>query len=73
MAHVTTDRVQGTVIRLVGVRGFGFVRASDGTECFFHRSACIGVDYDALIPGAVVAFRLGTSPKGPRAEDITAR
>ncbi|MFN2447328.1 MAG: cold-shock protein, partial [Vicinamibacterales bacterium] len=34
--------VNGTIKRLVSDKGFGFVAADDGSEYFFHQSACNG-------------------------------
>jgi CspA family cold shock protein len=63
--------VNGTIKRLVSDKGFGFVAAEDGTEYFFHQSACNGVAFDALREGEAVKFQTGQGPKGPRAENIT--
>jgi CspA family cold shock protein len=60
----------GTVKRLVADKGFGFVQAPDGTEYFFHQSACSGVSFDSLRENQAVSFRAGQGPKGPRAESI---
>jgi len=62
--------VKGTVKRLVSDKGFGFVAAQDGTEYFFHRSACVGVRFDELREGQSVTFEKGQGPKGPRAERV---
>ena len=62
--------VKGTIKRLVGDKGFGFVAAQDGTEYFFHRSACTGVRFDELREGQSVTFEKGEGPKGPRAERV---
>ena len=62
--------VKGTIKRLVGDKGFGFVAAQDGTEYFFHRSACTGVRFDELREGQSVSFEKGEGPKGPRAERV---
>ena len=62
--------VKGTIKRLVGDKGFGFVAAQDGTEYFFHRSACTGVRFDELREGQSVTFEKGDGPKGPRAERV---
>src|ERR671924_1456501 len=48
--------VKGTIKRLVSDKGFGFVAAQDGTEYFFHRSACTGVRFDELREGQSVSF-----------------
>jgi cold shock protein len=61
-------RVTGTVKRLVTEKSFGFIRTGDGTEYFFHSSACD--DFHQLREGDAVSFELGRSPKGPRAEDV---
>lgn len=62
------QRQQGKVVRLVADRGFGFIRATEGTELFFHRSACD--DWPAYREGAAVTFVPGQGAKGPRAEDV---
>jgi CspA family cold shock protein len=62
--------VMGTIKRLVSDKGFGFVAAQDGTEYFFHRSACTGVRFDELREGQSVSFEKGEGPKGPRAERV---
>ena len=60
----------GTIKRLDNGRGFGFVAAGDGTEYFFHQSACDGVQFDDLREGEAVTFDAGEGPKGPRAENV---
>jgi len=71
MDHAASPQLDGTVTRLVTDRGFGFIRANDGLEYFFHRSAC--EDYDDLRQGMPVTFRMGPGAKGPRAEDVRCR
>lgn len=61
---------KGTIKRLVSDKGFGFVAAQDGTEYFFHQSACTGVRFNELREGQAVTFEAGQGPKGPRAERI---
>ena len=62
----------GTIKRITD-RGFGFIAATDGTEYFFHQSACAGTPFDALREGQPVSFTVGQGPKGPRAENVTVR
>jgi CspA family cold shock protein len=62
--------MNGTIKRLVSEKGFGFVAAQDGTEYFFHQSACVGTRFDELREGQAVTFDRGQGPKGPRAENI---
>ena len=59
----------GTIKRLTD-KGFGFIATSDGTEYFFHQSACTGTPFDALREGQTVTFTVGQGPKGPRAENV---
>jgi CspA family cold shock protein len=62
---------KGTIKRLVSGKGFGFVASEDGSEYFFHQSACNGVRFDDLREGQAVTFEKGQGPKGPRAERVT--
>lgn len=62
--------MNGTIKRLVSDKGFGFVQTEDGTEYFFHQSACADVRFDELREGQVLTFEKGQGPKGPRAENI---
>jgi CspA family cold shock protein len=63
--------ITGVIKRLVSDKGFGFVAAPDGTEYFFHQSACTGVSFDSLRENQSVSFQTGQGPKGPRAENIS--
>lgn len=55
----------GTIKKVVSDRGFGFIKADDGQEYFFHRSSV--TDFDSLRGGETVTFQVETSAKGPRA------
>ena len=57
----------GTIKRLIRDRGFGFIRAEDGQEVFFHRSTLQGLDFDGLREGEKVEFELEHGNKGLRA------
>jgi len=59
----------GTIKRLTD-KGFGFIATGEGTEYFFHQSACTGTPFDALREGQRVSFTIGQGPKGPRAENV---
>ena len=61
--------MKGTIKRLTD-KGFGFIAASDGSEYFFHQSACAGTRFDELREGQSVTFERGQGPKGPRAENV---
>ena len=60
----------GKIKRLVTDKGFGFILASNGTEYFFHSSACSAQPFDSLREGQDVTFDIGQGPKGPRAENV---
>lgn len=61
----------GTIKRVVGDRGFGFIAAEDDKEYFFHRSALDpSLDFDRLAGGEKVEFTIEQSPKGPRANAV---
>lgn len=60
----------GKIKRLVTDKGFGFIAAGDGTEYFFHQSACSQASFDELREGQAVTFDIGKGPKGPRGENV---
>ena len=62
----------GTIKRITD-RGFGFIATPEGTEYFFHQSACTDTPFDDLREGQTVSFTVGQGPKGPRAENVSLR
>jgi CspA family cold shock protein len=60
----------GTIKRMINDKGFGFIAAGDGTEYFFHQSACTSTRFDDMREGQTVSFTVGQGPKGPRAENV---
>jgi cold shock protein len=62
----------GTIKRITD-KGFGFIATAEGTEYFFHQSACAGTPFDDLREGQTVSFTVGQGPKGPRAENVNVR
>ena len=58
----------GTIKKLVPERGFGFIKADDGQEYFFHRSAIDA--FDSLSGNETVSFEVESGPKGPRANKV---
>ena len=69
---IMTTTTNGTVKRVTD-RGFGFIATDEGTEYFFHQSACAGTPFNDLREGQTVSFTVGQSPKGPRAENVNVR
>jgi CspA family cold shock protein len=63
--------IQGTIVRLVLDKGFGFIARPDGSEYFFHRSSLRGeTSFDDLREHQTVEFDAGQSAKGLRAENV---
>jgi len=62
----------GRIKKIIPDRGFGFVRADDGNEVFFHRTELTLADFDRLEEGQSVEFEVVDSPKGPRARNLRA-
>lgn len=63
-------QLRGTIKRLVSDKGFGFVKAEDGTEYFFHQASCVDGGFDQMREGQTLTFDKGQGPKGPRAENV---
>lgn len=59
----------GTIKKIVSDRGFGFIRAENGEEYFFHSSSTNGA-FDSLQTGEKVTFDVESSPRGPRAGNV---
>lgn len=52
---------------------FGFIRAQDGREFFFHREDVVGaMDFDQLVEGDGVSFEAAEPQpaRGPRAQRV---
>ena len=62
--------MKGTIQQLMSDKGFGFIAGADGTEYFFHRSACRRTLFYELREGHAVTFDVGHGEKGPRAENV---
>ena len=61
-----SEATAGRIKKIIPDRGFGFVRADDGAEAFFHRTEVTLVHLSSLEEGEAVTFDLVDSPKGPR-------
>lgn len=57
--------MQGSIVRLVRDRGFGFIKAQDGSEIFFHASGVTGsTAYDSLDEGQPVSYEKEQDSRG---------
>ena len=64
---------EGTVVRMIRDRGFGFIRTEpDGEEIFFHASAVAEGRFDTMYEGEQVTFDKVRDPRGRglRAENV---
>jgi len=65
--------MRGKVVRVINEKGFGFIRAENGTDYFFHRSQLqqtAGRAWDQIEVGNPCLFEPIDGPKGPRAIDV---
>lgn len=63
----------GSIVRLVRDRGFGFIRAENGQEIFFHATGVTGTTpFDNLNEGQRVTFdkQQDTRGRGERAVNV---
>ena len=61
--------MRGTITRIVGDRGFGFLTCED-VDYFFHASSIENARFDELREGQVVQFEEEHSTRGPRARVV---
>jgi cold shock CspA family protein len=55
----------GSIVRLVRDRGFGFIRADNGQEVFFHATGVAGTTpYDYLNEGQLVSYDVERDIRG---------
>lgn len=70
--HVKQHEQQpaGTVMRLDDSGEFGFLKAGDGHEVYFHRNSVLDGAFDRLIVGSHVSFVEELGEKGPQASTV---
>lgn len=67
------SNLTGKIIRLISDRGFGFIRAEDGTEVFFHHTAVQDSIFDSMREGGSVEFEMGRDARSNRERAINVR
>lgn len=68
------DEVQhGTVTRIYGVEGFGFIATGDGRELYFSRDNVVHPAFEHLEPGATVQFIEASGADMSQAKRVSAR
>lgn len=55
---------KGTIKKLIGDKGFGFILTGEGKDLFFHRNELQGVDFSSLKEGQEVEYEPGTGRGG---------
>jgi cold shock CspA family protein len=64
------DQPVGTVVRLDPAGQFGFLRANDGAEVYFHRNSVLGGQFSDLAVGSRVVFADEIGEKGAQATTV---
>jgi cold shock protein len=64
--------MQGTVKKILGDKGFGFIEPHDGSDdVFFNRGSMDErTNFDDLRPGDSVQFQVRSGDRGPRASGV---
>jgi len=62
--------MKGTVKMFNKEKGFGFIRAEDGQDYFFHYSALQMDEFKTAEKGEKVEFEVEESDRGPRAKNV---
>ncbi|MDB5099580.1 MAG: Cold-shock protein [Cyanobacteria bacterium RYN_339] len=66
----TGEYRNGEIVKYMQERGFGFLRGDDQQDYFFDATAADGLG--SVRPGVRVTFEVVDSPRGPRAQNVTA-
>ena len=65
--------MQGKIVRLVRDRGFGFIRADNGQEIFFHATGLQSGSFEQLQEGESVEFDVEPDPRSSRNRAVNVR
>lgn len=62
--------MKGKVIKFNKEKGFGFIKAEDSRDIFFHYSSLVMEGFKTVATDAEVEFDVEDSERGPRAANI---
>jgi len=62
--------MMAVVVRLFRENSYGFLRAADGMEIYFHRNSVLHDDFDRLEVGTGVRYEVEEGEKGPQATTV---
>ena len=65
--------MKGVVTRVFWEKAYGFIVNDDGTDCFFHAQALLGVKIEEFQEGDAVEYEAVQGPKGWRAQWVKKR
>ena len=65
-----SERINGTVKRFNGTKGYGFLAREGGEDVFVHFSAIQGEGFKNLQEGQKVEFTVEQGPKGLQAANV---
>ncbi len=65
--------MKGKIVRLVRDRGFGFIRAENGQEIFFHATGLQQGNFESLQEGESVEFDVEPDPRSNRERAVNVR
>jgi cold shock CspA family protein/ribosome-associated translation inhibitor RaiA len=64
------QEIGGLVVRLFRDQGYGFIRAADGEEIYFHKNSLPGDDFERIEIGTGVHWHEEEGAEGPQASTV---
>lgn len=64
------QEMEAYIVRLFKEEGYGFIRASDGHEVYFHQNSVLGSGWERMNEGTAVQFAEEMGNKGPQASSV---
>lgn len=66
------SQLHGIIARVFPDKDYGFIRADDGREIYFHKNAVLDEDFSHLRPGVEAHFAEEEGENGPQASTLRA-